>query len=76
MTRIPRTLGSRLASLLAPAVVLAMSAATAAAQSELRPPTIKQESSGPKFMMYIVGVLLIAAVVFAASLKPKRTHQD
>lgn len=71
-----RTRPINIASAVAPIAVIALSAATALAQSELRPPTIKEESSGPKIMMMLVAFVLIAAVVFAASLKPKRTHQD
>lgn len=76
MNRSPRTDRTRLTTAAASITVLAMTAATTLAQSELRPPTIKQETSGPKIMMMIVAVALVAAVVFAASLKPKRTHQD
>jgi hypothetical protein len=57
-------------------MMLAMTAATAAAQSDLRPPKITQNPSSPKIWMFAVAILLLAAVVFASSLKPKRTHQD
>lgn len=53
-----------------------MGATPAWAQSELRPPKITENPSSPKFWMYAVLVLILAAVVFAASFKPKRTHQD
>lgn len=76
MTRTPADLRASVQRVVAPIAAIAMTAATAAAQSDLRPPTIKQESGGLNIMSYVVAGLLIAAVVFAASLKPKRTHQD
>ncbi|MFK7882659.1 MAG: hypothetical protein AB8F26_00560 [Phycisphaerales bacterium] len=63
-------------SVLLPLLMLAMSSASAIAQSELRPPKITESPSSPKFWMFAVFGLLVAAVVFAGSLKPKRTHQD
>ncbi len=73
MKRTPLTSLSRLPAAL---MMLAMTAATAAAQSDLRPPKITQNPSSPKIWMFAVAILLLAAVVFASSLKPKRTHQD
>ena len=57
-------------------MTLALAAATAAAQSDLRPPKITQNPSSPTIWMFVVAILLLAAVIFASSLKPKRTHQD
>ncbi len=73
MKRTPLTSLNRLPAAL---MMLAMTAATAAAQSDLRPPKITQNPSSPKIWMFAVAILLLAAVVFASSLKPKRTHQD
>ena len=50
--------------------------AQAQAQAELRPPTTREDPIAPKVMVYLVGLLLVAGVVFAATLKSKRTHQD
>ena len=63
-------------SVLLPLLMLAMTAGSALAQSELRPPTIRESPASPRIWMYVVFVLLLAVVIFAASLKPKRTHQD
>ncbi|RMH27469.1 MAG: hypothetical protein D6692_07620 [Planctomycetota bacterium] len=73
MKRTPLTSLNRLPAAL---MTLAMTAATAAAQSDLRPPKITQNPSSPKIWMFAVAILLLAAVIFASSLKPKRTHQD
>ncbi len=67
---------SRPSARLLAAATLAMSALPALAQSELRPPRITESPSSPKYWMYALFLLLLAAVVFAASLKSKRTHQD
>jgi len=56
--------------------VLAMAALPAFAQSDLRPPRITESPASPKYWMYALFILLLAAVVFAASLKSKRDHQD
>lgn len=57
-------------------LVLAMTALPALAQSEMKPPKITESPSAPRFWMYAVLLLLTGALVFAATLKPKRTHQD
>ncbi len=67
---------TRTSRVLAAAGVLALSALPALAQSELKPPRSSEPPSSPKFWMYAVFLLLLAAVVFAASLRSKRTHQD
>ena len=46
------------------------------AQEALSPPTTREDPIAPKVMVYFVGLLLVAGVVFAATLKSKRTHQD
>jgi len=80
MTRLPLPRITRIPASLIPLAILAMTAlpalAQAAAPSELRPPRITESPSSPKIWMYVVFVLLLSAVVFAASLKSKRTHQD
>jgi hypothetical protein len=58
-------------------MLLAVSAADVFAQSEpLRPPTTKAPPSSPKFIVLGVAVLLTGLVVFVATLKSKRGHQD
>lgn len=46
------------------------------AQEALSPPTTREDPIAPKVMVYFVGLLLVAGVVFAATLKSKRSHQD
>lgn len=58
------------------ASALAASALPALAQDELRLPRIEEPPTAPKIWMYAVTILLLAAIVFAASFKSKRTHQD
>lgn len=41
-----------------------------------RLPRITDSPTAPVFWMYALAVLLLGAVVFAASLKSKRGHQD
>lgn len=72
---------TRLLQLVAWVSALGVSAAatvaqTAAQAEPLRLPRIEQTPSSPKFWMYAVFILLLALVVFAASLKSKRSHQD
>ncbi len=58
-------------------MVLAIGAHDALAQDEpLRPPTTTSVPSSPKFIVMGVGVLLLGLVVFVATLKSKRGHQD
>lgn len=57
-------------------VMMSVSASVAQAQDELRPPKTTEEPSSPKYLILFVAVLLVAGVVFAASLRSKRTHQD
>jgi len=56
--------------------VMAVWSTPVMAQEALRPPKTDEEPSSPKYFVYIVAVLLVAAVVFAASMRSKRTHQD
>lgn len=46
------------------------------AQDAIKPPTTKEEPSSPTYVIIIIAVLLTAAVVFSASFRSKRTHQD
>ncbi len=66
------------ASTMCAAMVLMVSASStlAIAQDDLRPPKSDQALSAPTVMTIIVAVLLTGAVVFVATLKSKRTHQD
>ncbi|MFG0246847.1 MAG: hypothetical protein ACF8MF_12440 [Phycisphaerales bacterium JB052] len=47
-----------------------------AQDAPLRPPTTKEPPSGPKFIVLGVALLLAGLVVFVATLKSKRGHQD
>ena len=73
----------RCVALSAPVLALAMmlmvsvSSSVAMAQSELRPPKAPSNSEGaPKYMILFISVLLVGGVVFAATFRSKRTHQD
>lgn len=57
-------------------LMIAVSSSPAMAQDALRPPRTTEEPSSPKILVYLIGVLLMAGVVFASSLRSKRTHQD
>lgn len=67
---------TRLTAALTALLALAASAPTAMAQEALRLPRIDESPTAPRIWMYAVFLLLLAAIVFAASLKSKRTHQD
>ncbi|MGV6815070.1 MAG: hypothetical protein ACWA5W_08695 [Phycisphaerales bacterium] len=56
--------------------VVSLGSSLAMAQEQLRPPTTKEDPTSPKILVILIAVLLTGAVVFAASLKSKRTHQD
>ncbi len=57
--------------------LVALLASPAMAQNEpLRPPRTTDPPSGPKYLVIFVAVLLLAGVVFAATLRSKRGHQD
>ncbi|MCA9302570.1 MAG: hypothetical protein KC996_00460 [Phycisphaerales bacterium] len=58
------------------AAVLMSSAALAQDTEALRPPKVADPPSAPKVMVFLLIVLLVGAVVFAATLKTKRGHQD
>ncbi len=47
-----------------------------AQDAPLRPPTTKEPPSGPKFLVIGIAVLLVGLVVFVATLRSKRGHQD
>lgn len=56
--------------------LMALGASPALAQDDaLKPPRAK-ELTGGGFMIYAVAILLVGAVVFVATLKTKRGHQD
>ena len=58
-------------------LMLAVSSSELLAQdTPLRPPTTTAPPSGPKFIVLGVVVLLTGLVVFVATLKSKRGHQD
>ena len=57
-------------------LVIAASASPVMAQDAIRPPRTTEEPSSPKIVVYLIAVLLLAGVVFASSLRSKRTHQD
>lgn len=58
-------------------VLLSLSTSRVLAQDEaLRPPTTSDPPSGPKFIVLGVAVLMVGLVVFVATLKSKRGHQD
>ena len=47
------------------------------AQGEaLRPPKAEETEGSPKYVVFLIAVLLTGGVVFAATLKSKRSHQD
>jgi hypothetical protein len=56
--------------------MVSVSSTLAMAQDQLRPPKTTEQPSGPKYVIFGVAVLLTAMIVFAATLKSKRTHQD
>lgn len=58
-------------------VAVAVAGALAQAQdSELRAPRIDEAPKAPIVGTYGALVLVVSALVFAATFKPKRTHQD
>jgi len=59
------------------AIMVSIGASQAFAQNDaLRPPKADNTEGSPKYVIYIIAVLLTGAVVFAATLKSKRSHQD
>lgn len=71
-----RSAGGLSARVILAASALAASALSAIAQEELRLPRIEQPPTAPRIWMYAVTILLLVVIVFAASFKSKRTHQD
>ena len=57
-------------------MVMVSSSQLLAQDEPLRPPTTSAPPSGPKFVVLGVAVLLTGLVVFVATLKSKRGHQD
>jgi hypothetical protein len=79
--RAVRQVFERVSGLIPSRVVLAASALAAStlpaiAQDELRLPRIEEPPTAPRIWMYALTLLLLAAIIFAASFKSKRTHQD
>jgi len=59
------------------ALMMTISTSVVLAQdTPLRPPTTKEPPSGPKFIVLGIVLLLAGLVVFVATLKSKRGHQD
>lgn len=67
---------TRTAGILTALMALAAAAPTALAQEALRLPRIDESPTAPRLWMYALFLLLLAVIVFASSLKSKRTHQD
>lgn len=67
---------TRTAGILTALIALAAAAPTALAQEALRLPRIDESPTAPRLWMYALFLLLLAVIVFASSLKSKRTHQD
>ncbi len=64
-------------SMLMLSLLMTICTSQALAQDEpLRPPTTQDPPSGPKFLVIGVAVLLLGLVVFVATLRSKRGHQD
>ena len=64
-------------SVLLMSLLMTISTSDALAQSEpLRPPTTKEPPSGPKFIVLGIALLMAGLVIFVATLKSKRGHQD
>jgi len=58
-------------------VMMMVSSSEVLAQgSALKPPSTKEAPGGPKFIVLGVAVLLLGLVIFVATLKSKRGHQD
>ncbi|MBL4699062.1 MAG: hypothetical protein JKX70_09550 [Phycisphaerales bacterium] len=57
-------------------MMVSVSSTVAMAQEELRPPKTSEAPSAPKYIIFLIAILMVGAVVFAATLKTKRTHQD
>lgn len=74
LDQIKRSSGALLMTL----CMMALSSSSALAQSTetLRPPRVADPPSAPKVMVFLLVVLLTGAVIFAATLKSKRGHQD
>lgn len=58
-------------------LLASISASPVLAQDEpLRPPTTRDAPSAPKYIVLAIALLLAGLVVFVATLKSKRGHQD
>ncbi len=68
---------SKCAPMIVALMVLTIGVGDVLAQDDaLRPPTTQDPPSSPKFIVMGVALLLTGLVVFVASLKTKRGHQD
>jgi hypothetical protein len=80
IARLGSSIGSlKCSSVLFSAVMLGMLSVDALGQpglEELRPPKSDSAGGGPQFMVYGIVLILFGAVIFIASKKSKRTHQD
>lgn len=68
---------SKCAPMVVALMVLTIGVGDVLAQDDaLRPPTTQDPPSSPKFIVMGVALLLTGLVVFVATLKTKRGHQD
>ena len=77
--RVCRSIVSRNVSavMLMLSVLMTVASSQALAQEEaLRPPTTDDPPGGPKFLVMFIALLMTGLVVFVATLKSKRGHQD
>ncbi len=57
-------------------VIVAVSTSPLMAQEALTPPKSREASNGSLYVVIAIAVLLTGGVVFATTLKSKRTQQD
>ena len=57
-------------------VLIGLSDTVVFAQEALRPPKTTDSLGAPTIVVTIIAVLLVAGVVFAVTLRSKRSHQD
>ncbi len=76
VSRVCRWVDARRAAFAGAATLTAMQCAALAQDAPLRPPKVTNPPSAPKILVYLVLALLVGGVIFAATLKCKRTHLD